>query len=386
MKKILLLGGSHRDIPLIKSSQELGYFVITLGSKKSYLGHKYSDKSYLIDFNDLKKVRDIIKNESIDFLLPGCGEESYLNTVILSQEFNIGNFDEIEVVQIIHNKWKFKEFCLKNNISTPKGIYLDKSNNEIKDLEYPIVVKPTNLSGGRGVQVVKDEEQLKIALNLAKKCSDEIFLEEYIEGQLIAYSIFIENQKIVYEFFAEDKSYLNKYLITTSYSVNVSNEVKSRLKHDIEKLAKSLMLVNGMFHLQVLVKNNKPYIIDVTRRIPGDFFPYLIEKSDNIDYSKAVVEAYTKGKIYSNIKIKRIADKFIVRHCVMPYKDGRFDSLLISDKVRDRVESIFYLLEKGKEIVDFRNVQIAIIFLEFEKYDLNFIDNINELIKVKYYE
>ena len=41
MKKVLILGGSHRDIPLIKASQELGYFVITLGDRDYYMGHEY---------------------------------------------------------------------------------------------------------------------------------------------------------------------------------------------------------------------------------------------------------------------------------------------------------------------------------------------------------
>jgi len=121
MKKILILGGSHRDIPLIKAAKELGYFVITLGAREYYLGHKYSDKAYLIDFNDLTAVEKIYHDEAITFLLPGCGEESYLSTVKLSHKLKIGNFDTLEVAQLVHNKWKFKDFCLSHNISTPNG-------------------------------------------------------------------------------------------------------------------------------------------------------------------------------------------------------------------------------------------------------------------------
>ena len=60
MKKVLILGGSHRDIPLIKASQDLGYFVITLGNKDYYLGHNYSNKAYKINFNDLNMVKKIL--------------------------------------------------------------------------------------------------------------------------------------------------------------------------------------------------------------------------------------------------------------------------------------------------------------------------------------
>jgi len=111
MKKVLILGGSHRDIPLIKASQELGYFVITLGDRDYYLGHEYSNKYYKVNFNDLAKVKEIIESEKIDYLLPGSGEEPYLNTVQLAQELNIGNYDNLETAKLVHNKWKFKEFC-----------------------------------------------------------------------------------------------------------------------------------------------------------------------------------------------------------------------------------------------------------------------------------
>ena len=172
MKKLLILGGSHRDIPLIKAAQELGYFVITLGDRDYYLGHKYSNQAIKINFNDLVKVRQIIKDENIDYIIPGSGEESYLNTVKLAHELNIGNFDSLETANLVHNKWQFKEFCLSNNISTPNGIYYN-INDDIQNLKlsFPIVVKPTNLSGGRGVNIVQNTTDLKEAINLSKNVS-----------------------------------------------------------------------------------------------------------------------------------------------------------------------------------------------------------------------
>jgi len=299
MKKVLILGGSHRDIPLIKASQALGFFVITLANRVEYLGHKYSDKALYIDFNDLEAVREVIKEEKIECLLPGCGEQSYLNTVQLAHEYKIGNFDTLEVAKLIHNKWKFKEFCLENSITTPKGFYYEGS---YANLTFPIVVKPTDLSGGRGVTVVHNEKELNSALSKAEQHSDEIFLEEYIEGELYAYSIFFINQKIVYGFFGKDDSYLNPYLVTSAYPIECDEEVLEQFKSELEAMAKKLHLVNGMFHTQLIIKDKKAYIIDVTRRIAGDFYPDLIEACDGIDYSQAVVQAYLGEEITANPK------------------------------------------------------------------------------------
>ncbi|MFV7790729.1 ATP-grasp domain-containing protein [Aliarcobacter lanthieri] len=382
MKKILILGGSHRDIPLIKASQELGYFVITLGDRDYYLGHNFSNKFYKINFNDLEKVKKIVEEEKIDYILPGSGEESYLNTVKLSNDLRIGNFDNLDIAELVHNKWKFKEFCLKNNISTPKGEFYTIQTN-LEKLNFPLVVKPTNLSGGRGVEIVNSKEALIKSLEETKKVSSEIFLEEFIEGKLIAYSIFIKNQKIIYGFIGEDKTYLNKYLITSAFPYKVEEKTLKKMKYDIENLAKLLNLVDGMFHLQILIKQNIPYIIDVTRRIPGDLYPYLIEYCDGVDYSKAVVKAYTTGIIDNEFNKKIDKYKFVIRHCVMPYKNGIYKNIIIDNSIKDKILYRLDLIKKDYIIGEYLHTQIAIIFIDATN-DNNFIlENINDLIQVE---
>lgn len=381
MKKILILGGSHRDIPLIKASQDLGYFVITLGNKDYYLGHNYSNKAYKINFNDLNMVKKIIEDENIDYIIPGSGEESYLNTVKLAHELKIGNFDIPEVANLIHNKWKFKEFCLNNNISTPNGKFYTNID-DLTDLDFPIVVKPTNLSGGRGVEIVNSKEELVKSLLEAKKVTNEIFLEEFIEGKLIAYSIFLKNQKIIYGFTGEDKTYLNKYLITSAFPCEVKEETLQKMKYDIEKIAKLLNLVDGMFHLQIMIKDDIPYIIDVTRRIPGDLYPYLIEYCDGVEYSKAVVKAYTKGKIDDEFDTKYEKQNFVIRHCVMPNRNGIYKNIIIDDNIKDKILYRLDLVKKDYMIEDYFHTQIAIIFVDASNNKF-IVENINHLIQVE---
>ena len=377
MKKVLILGGSHRDIPLIKAAQELGYYVITLGARAYYLGHKYSDKYYLIDFNDLEAVKKIYIEEDIDYLLPGCGEESYLNTVKLSHQLNIGNFDTLEIAQLIHDKWKFKEFCLLYGIATPKGFLYHESKRNTA-LNFPVVVKPTNLSGGRGVEIVYNEEALQHSIKEAKRVSQTLFLEEYIEGALIAYSVFLQDKRVSYAFCGADVSYLNKYLVSTAYPIELEQIVEKRLRNNIEKLASKLDLVDGMFHLQVIVKNATPYIIDVTRRIPGDFYPYLIEKSDNIAYSKAVVQAYTTGNITENLVASN--NSFVIRHVVMPSKNGVYEKLFIDENLKDSITFLFELEEQYTVIENYLHTQLAVIFITLTKKDTTILNNINKLI------
>lgn len=378
MKKILILGGSHRDIPLIIASKELGYYVVTLGDRDYYLGHGYADKYYKKNFNNFNEVKKVIEIEDIDYLIPGSGEESYLNTVRLSHELSIGNFDDVEVAKLVHNKWKFKEFCIKHEITTPYGFYY-QNDIDFKNATYPLVVKPTNLSGGRGVEVVYNERELKSAIDDGHKVSDEIFLEEYIDGGLYAYSVFIKDEKVHYGFLGKDDVYLNKYLISTAYPASLKGNTLSKLKTDIEKISQKLSLVDGMFHLQVVVKDDSAYIIDVTRRIPGDLYPYLIEYCDSVKYSQAVVKSYV-GQSIGDAFQSDGSKSFVIRHCVMADKNGVLGDIVIDAKIKYQVIDRLDLLKKGTVIENYMNTQIAIIFIKLNQFQDEVIGNINELI------
>lgn len=377
MQKVLILGGSHRDIPLIEAAQELGYFVITIANKKEYIGHRYADKFYNVDFNDLTLVEQIIQDEQIDHLIPGCGEESYLNTVILSDKLHIGNFDTLQTAKLLHNKWKFKTFCLQHGVSTPKGVRYTQGSFRFS-LTFPIIVKPTNLSGGRGVTVVNDNTQLQSAIKQATQESDEILLEEFIQGELIACSVILLEQKIAYAFIGADKSYLNDYLVTTAYPISIDPLIKKKIFKDIETIAKKLHLADGMFHLQIIIQNDTPYIIDVTRRIPGDLYPKLIEYCDGIEYSKAVVETYIGKKITANLTTTK--QKSVIRHCVMPKQNGFYESIHIDKSLQKNILYQLNLLPTGTKINNYLRTQIAILFLEVEDDCEMIASKINTLI------
>ncbi len=134
-----------------------------------------------------------------------------------------------------------------------------------------------------------------------------------------------------------------------------------------------------MFHLQVIIKDEVPYIIDVTRRIPGDFYPYLIEYCDTIEYSKAVVKSYI-GEPLKNELTATKKQNFIIRHCVMSDKNGTFKEIQIDETLKQNVIFRVDLMNKNTEIKNFLTDQIAIIFIQLLAKDINIINNINKLI------
>lgn len=372
MKKILIIGGSHRDLPLINSAKRLGYFTISVGVNKNYIAYKYSDKNYSIDFRDIDKLKKIINDEKISYIIPGSGE---LPMLIAAQLCDNCNYDNDEILKILHSKDLFKNLCLELNINVPKNF--DIKNEKINNIDFPVIVKPTNLSGGKGIRIVYDNEQLLSAVKNIEVLTknDNYIVEEFIDGELIAYSVILKNQKIIYGFFA--KEYEKNYYVTTTVKVDINQKIKEEIKEDIEKLSNNLNLKDGLLHVQfMLSKNNKAKILEVTRRIPGDLFPFLIDISDGVNYSDAVFKSYL-GETKSIEKLLiRTKNDYNIRYCVLSKIDSKLDSIYIDDSIEivDRLD----IIEKGDSIEKDCLVSILII-----KNNEEILDKLDKLIYVK---
>ena len=155
---------------------------------------------------------------------------------------------------------------------------------------------------------------------------------------------------------------------------------QNKLKNDVEKLSKCLSLVDGMFHLQVIIRESVPYIIDVTRRIPGDLYPYLMEYCDAVEYSKAVVKLYIGEPLKGELDVIG-GQKFVIRHCVMSEKNGIFKEIQLDKSLEENIIFRIDLINKDSEITNFLTDQIAIIFVQVLDKDEHTTNNINKLIQ-----
>ena len=376
MKKMLILGGSHRDIPLIETAKKMGMWVATMGDRPYYLGHRYADHAIYENFNDLARVKEIIKELRIDHVVPGSGEESYMRWVELSHQKAIdANCDELAVARIVHDKWKFKELCHSIGVSVPNGRIVNKSIDKI-NLDFPLILKPRTLSGGRGVQIVEDLDEYRRFMNQVND-ENSYLAEEIVEGLLCAYSVVLKNQKVIYGFFGRDESYLNPFLVTTAYPFKTSEKVLMQLKEEVETIAGELSLVDGMFHLQVILDDEKAYIIDVTRRIPGDLYPWLMECCDGVEYTEEVIKAYIGWRIDED-RLKEQEKKFCVRHVVMPPKSGIYEGIQIDRKIVNQVLTRMDIFREGEKIENYKRTQLSIFIVRIDERQ---IEKVPEALK-----
>lgn len=389
-KKLLILNGSHSDISLIKAGKSLGYYVITTGNKPEMIGHIYADEYYCEDFSDYKKILKLAKQINIDAICACSNDFGAITASYVAKKLKLGGHDSFEKTLVLHHKNKFKEFAEKNKIQTPKAksyFSIEAAERDKHLFKYPIIVKPVDLTGGKGIRKVNNKEEYMESIKSAWELSriKTIVIEEFIERTQHSFSTFLVNQKVISYFSDNEYSYLNPYLVSTSGAPakNV-HIVKEKLIQQAEKIAQILKLRDGVFHMQYILKEKEAFILEITRRCSGDFYSYPVEYATEIPWAEWTVKSEI-GMDCSEFP-KKMQKGFCGRHCIMGNKNGIIKNIKISDKIKNNIYDKIWWWNPGYEIKNFMVDKLGILFLKYDSEEemLNKSEHINELVQIEY--
>lgn len=386
-KRLLIAGGSYADIPLIVAAKMMGYHVITCSYRPDDLGHKYSDEHYLVDYSDLNAVLNLAERLKIDAICPCCNDASALTSAYVAERLNLKGHDSYEISRILHHKDLFRDICLKNNIPVPYGESFSDTKKALKALQkfnMPVIIKPVDRTGGKGVSRIDSIEEGEKAIEKAFALSNtkRIIIEEFIEGKHFGLSTFIVDKKVAFHFSGDEYYYKNPYLVSAaSTPASCDPKIIESICLHIEKLARTLSFTDGIFHIQFILKENKPYITDVCRRGPGDLYIRFVEIATGVSYAKWIVQAFTGTR--GNEIYQKEPEGFFTRHCIMGDRNGKLKELVIDKSIKNNILEEFIWATHGYEVNDYLTTKFGIVFLKFDSMNemLNKTRNMQELIK-----
>lgn len=327
-KKILIVGGSHSEIPLVRAAKALGFYVITTGNQPQGLAHREADEYQAADYADREAVCRLAEKLDIDHICFGAHDLSMISTVYTAQKLGLGSFDTLETTLLLHHKDRFKRFAASHRLATPAA--KDFSSEE-KALEYasarplPFVVKPVDLGGGKGIRIVRRHEEAGEAIREAFRFSKtgNIVIEAYFEGSLHSFSTFIVDRKIVFSH-ADDEYPCrdNPYGVCTSTAPATDFEaVEKKLREETERVAQLLGLEDGLLHLQYLQNGEDIAVVEFTRRMPGDMYNVPVERLTGFPYAENVVRSCCGMPI--RVPSVRPKEKYVSRHCIVSRDRGK---------------------------------------------------------------
>ena len=373
--KLLLLGGSHAEIPLIKAAQELGWFVITTGNNRDGLGHPYANKTVFADFSNKEAMLELAKAEGVTAVCSGCNDFALLSTVYVCEQLGLPGHDSYATSLEIHHKDKYRALAARLGIPTPQAKVVHNEQefeNAIAALTFPIIVKPVDLTGGKGIHRATNIEEARSAYKDA--CSrtrqDHIVVEEFIEGTNHGFSAMLVKGKVAFAFADNEQYFINKYLVSGANTPSTTPDTGlAKLRDYSERIARELNLVDGILHIQYIEKaDGTPFIIEICRRPPGDLYIKFVKYATGIDYPKFIVMAETGEDISS------IADAptqgFWLRHCVMAGNNIENNSVVrevsFAPEIQGNIVEKFLWYKPGEIVTDKLIYKAGIVFFHFD--------------------
>lgn len=372
-EKLLILNGGHSETPLILAAKKLGFHVITTGNIPTLIGHQYADEYYPADFSDKHEILKLSQKLGIDAVCSSANDFGTITAAYISEQIGLAGHDTYETSLLIHHKDRFKEFAIKNKIQTPFAESYDDrvvAKSAINKYQYPVIVKPIDLTGGKGITKVTDSADYCKAIDKAFDISREkrIVVEEFFEGSQHSFSTFIINQKVAFCFSDNEYSYLNPYLVSTSAAPAVNiHKFEDKLIQSAEKTASLLKLTDGILHMQYLARENRFTIIEMTRRCSGDLYPYPVEYSSSIDWAAWIVKAEA-GQSCTNFP-KKEQTGYCGRHCIMSNRNGVIDDVIINDGLKANIYQDLMWWKPGDIVKDYMTEKLGILLLRYSSME-----------------
>ena len=287
-KKVLLIGSSFAAVPFLKRLRELSYEVHVCGMRPQEPCVTLADQYFPLDYSDPHALRNFLKENAYSAIIPDCNDVAYLTGAKLAEEFGFPGFDTVPTTLIFLEKSFFRSYLREHAISSPQSLLLEGApQEELQKLQYPVMIKPVDSFSGRGVSKVGGADEVSAASELARQESRQgkVIIEEFIEGSLHSHSAFIRNGKIAIDFFVDEFCTVYPYQVNCSNSPSaLASDLQARLRESIDRIIAHLNVVDGVFHTQFIVRGDDFYLIETTRRCPGDLYPELIMKSSGVDY------------------------------------------------------------------------------------------------------
>ena len=378
-KKIMLLGGLRYLKPVIDAAHKQGYYVITADYLPNNIAHKWSDEYCNVSIIDKEAVLKEAQRLQIDGIMSFACDPGVVAASYVQNKMGLPSFGPFDSVEILQNKDKFRAFLAKNGFNVPQAKGFDSVEAAMEEIywyPWPVIVKPTDAAGSKGVTRVDKAEDLKPALEYAMEhsISGHIIVEEFIDKQGCSSDTdsFSEEGKLKFVSFCAqrfDAEATNPYTPAAySWPSTFTKEQEEYLTSEIQRLITLLNLKTSVYNIETRVgTNGKPYIMELTPRGGGNRLCEMLRYATGVDMITAITRAMVGDPIQEPIEQKPYNGHWaeIILHAD---KDGVFDHLEISKELPAEIVEEDLWVVKGDKVEGFEGANNAIgtLVLKFQ--------------------
>lgn len=378
MKKLLLLGGDHFLLPVVKKAKELGYYVITADYLPDNIAHKFSDEYANISTIDKDAVYKFAANKQVDGILTYT-DSGAMSAAYACDKLGLPMPGPYESIEILQNKDKFRHFLSENGFNTPKAKgyrTVEEALHDVSSFHWPIIVKPVDSAASKGVTKVSDISLLKKSIEEALTYSRrrEFIIEEYIESfgsPSDADCFSVGGQLLVTSFSSQmfDVKAANPFTPAAFYwPADIPDSNKKILANDLQRLLSLLQMRDSIYNVESRIGvDGKAYLMEVSPRGGGNRLAEMVRYTTGVDLIEASIYAAIGEPI--SICSQEVQGYWgeVVLHAS---QNGIFQRVEIDNAVQMNVIDMSLWVSPGAIVTEFTggNKAIGNVILKFESY------------------
>ena len=371
MKKLMLLGGLRYLKPVIEAAHRQGYYVITADYLPGNIAHSWSDEYCNVSIIDKEAVLREAQRLRIDGIMSFACDPGVVSASYVQNQMGLPSFGPFESVEILQNKDKFRAFLEENGFNVPEHWSYDCVESAMEDAEefpWPVIVKPTDSAGSKGVTRVDRVEDLRHALEDAMKnsLSGHVIVEEFIEKQGCSSdtdSMSVDGKLVFTSFCAQrfDADASNPYTPAAySWPSTFTKDQEAYLTSEIQRLITLLRLKTVVYNIETRIgSNGKPYIMELTPRGGGNRLCEMLRYATGVDMITAITRAMVGDPILERLEQKPYNGYWaeVILHADW---SGSFERLEIDGNFSGTVVEKDLWVNKGDSVESFKGANNAI--------------------------
>jgi Biotin carboxylase len=393
-----LLGGSAQQIVAIETAKRLGHSTVLCDYLPDNPGQHHADKFYLVSTTDKEAVLEVARRERVDGVLAYASDPAAPTAAYVAEQLGLpGN--PYESVEILSNKDRFRAFLAENGFHTPRAASYTNPAAVVRDLEngafsFPVILKPVDSSGSKGVARIDDlsgiEEKLKTAMGFSR-CK-RLIVEEFVDkyGYQIAGDGLSIDGELVFRLFGNDHfdpNGVNPFVpISASFPYNMPEWVHDKIHSEIQRLLTLLHMGSCTYNFDIRIdKDYNVYLMEIAPRDGGNYIPQVIQYLTGVN----LVEYSVRIAMGERVDLPQATPPkgFAAYYAVHSNESGVLDWIEIPERVRkNHVLEEYHIKQPGAPVEAFcgANTALGCYLMRFDSMEqmLDMMDYSERWIRV----
>lgn len=298
MRILVLAGGSDQaDLMEVLREKFQGCYIILADMAKHVIASPYADKHLIISTMDFDAIRKAAKEENVDCIITACGDQPLITMATISEELGLPCYLSKDEALMMTNKLHMKKMMVDNGIPTSKFKTIYNVDDDISDLQYPLMIKPADCNGSLGVRKANNQKQFVEFFTKAKEYSfsHNAIVEEFKEGKEVGIDCYALDGKATILMMGEVRKKKIGDSVLLIYQTYIPADISQKAKENLQKVANDITRVfkleNTPILIQTLVKGDDVNVIEFAPRIGGASKHRTVTLKTGFDILRANVDA-----------------------------------------------------------------------------------------------